>query len=59
MMHSFTHEKLKLKPHRNTISHPSDWQIFKSLTTHFVEETIKKYAPSYNDGGDAKWYILP
>lgn len=38
-MHSFTHEKLKLKPHSDTISHPSDWQIFKSLTMYFADET--------------------
>ncbi len=52
--HGLTHKEFKLKPHRDTISHPSDWQTVKSLTMHIIDKTIRKYALMYLDGGDTK-----
>lgn len=54
--YGLTHEKLKLKPHRGTISHPSGWQIVKSLAIHIIDETIRKSAVTYLDGGGIKWF---
>lgn len=45
-----------VKLYRNNISHLSDWQKPKSLTTHSVGKVVGKQARSCIAGGSAKWY---
>ena len=54
--HHSLSEKCKSKPLWGTISHQSEWLLYKSLQTINAGEGVEKREPSYTVGGNANYY---